>query len=56
LETYEDRADGTILGDPNSATVIGIKGAQVVFSPMKVRYHPSSSPSNTSPLPIAPFI
>jgi len=36
LETYEDRADGTILSDPNSATVIGIKGAQVVFSAMKV--------------------
>ena len=43
LETYEDRADGTILSDPNSATFIGIKGAQVVFSPMKVNYLLSQS-------------
>jgi len=35
LEKYEDRADSTILNDPMSATVIGIKGAKVVFSPMK---------------------
>lgn len=35
LETYEDRADASILADPMSCTVIGIKGAQVVFSPMK---------------------
>jgi 6-phosphofructokinase 1 len=35
LEKYEDRADKTILADPLSATVIGIRGAQVVLSPMK---------------------
>ncbi|KAG9242804.1 phosphofructokinase-domain-containing protein [Calycina marina] len=35
LESYEDRGDGAILSDSHSATVIGIKGAQVVFSPMK---------------------
>jgi 6-phosphofructokinase 1 len=35
LEKYEDRADSTILGDPMSSTVIGIKGASVVFTPMK---------------------
>jgi 6-phosphofructokinase 1 len=36
LETYEDRTDSVILGDPKSSTVIGIKGASVVFTPMKV--------------------
>lgn len=35
LEKFEDRADSTILQDPMSSTVIGIKGAKVVFSPMK---------------------
>jgi 6-phosphofructokinase 1 len=35
LETYEDRADSKILEDPMSSTIIGIRGAQVVFSPMK---------------------
>lgn len=35
LESYEDRSDETILNDPKSCTVIGIKGASVVFSPMK---------------------
>ncbi|KAH8660780.1 phosphofructokinase-domain-containing protein [Tricladium varicosporioides] len=35
LEKYEDRKDSTIINDPKSATVIGIKGASVVFSPMK---------------------
>jgi 6-phosphofructokinase 1 len=35
LEQYEDRADSTILGDPQSSSVIGIKGAKVVFSSMK---------------------
>ena len=35
LEKYEDRADSTILNDPQSSTVIGIKGASVVFSAMK---------------------
>ncbi|KAH8588670.1 phosphofructokinase-domain-containing protein [Bisporella sp. PMI_857] len=35
LESYEDRSDENIIKDVNSATVIGIKGAQVVFSPMK---------------------
>jgi len=34
LETYEDRSDERILKDPQSCTVIGIKGASVVFSPM----------------------
>jgi 6-phosphofructokinase 1 len=35
LERYEDRTDSTILQDPMSSTVIGIKGARVVFSPMR---------------------
>jgi 6-phosphofructokinase 1 len=35
LEKYEDRADSTILKDQQSCTVIGIKGASVVFSSMK---------------------
>jgi len=35
LEQYEDRSDSTILNDPQSSTVIGIKGASVVFSSMK---------------------
>jgi 6-phosphofructokinase 1 len=35
LEKYEDRADSTILRDQQSCTVIGIKGASVVFSSMK---------------------
>ncbi|TEY28513.1 hypothetical protein BOTCAL_1022g00010 [Botryotinia calthae] len=34
LEQYEDRTDKNILGDKQSSTVIGIKGAQVVFSSM----------------------
>ncbi|TVY55458.1 ATP-dependent 6-phosphofructokinase [Lachnellula suecica] len=36
LEAFEDRTDETIRQDPQSCTVIGIKGASVVFSPMKV--------------------
>jgi 6-phosphofructokinase 1 len=35
LEKYEDRSDNKILNDPISSSVIGIKGAQVVLSPMK---------------------
>lgn len=35
LETYEDRSDKHILEDPISSSVIGIKGASIVFSPMK---------------------
>lgn len=35
LEAFEDRADSKILQDPMSSSVIGIRGAQVVFSPMK---------------------
>lgn len=35
LETYEDRSDKHILEDPISCSVIGIKGASVVFSSMK---------------------
>jgi 6-phosphofructokinase 1 len=35
LEKYEDRADHTILSDPKSSVVIGIKGASVVLSPME---------------------
>jgi 6-phosphofructokinase 1 len=35
LETYEDRSDKTIMADSQSMTVIGIKGAQVVLSPMQ---------------------
>lgn len=35
LESYEDRSDEAILGDPVSMSVIGIKGAQVVLSPMQ---------------------
>ncbi|KAE8454505.1 hypothetical protein EG329_000128 [Mollisiaceae sp. DMI_Dod_QoI] len=35
LEQYEDRKDATILNDPQSITVIGIKQSKVVFSSMK---------------------
>jgi 6-phosphofructokinase 1 len=35
LEKYEDRKDSTILNDPQSSTVIGIKQSKVVFSAMK---------------------
>lgn len=35
LETFQDRSDKDILEDPHAVTVIGIKGAQVVLSPMK---------------------
>jgi 6-phosphofructokinase 1 len=35
LEKYADRADLTILGDPMSSTVNGIKGTSVVFTPIK---------------------
>jgi 6-phosphofructokinase 1 len=35
LEKYEDRSDATILGDPQSSAVIGIKGASVVFTATK---------------------
>ncbi|KAI9046888.1 hypothetical protein LZ554_008966 [Drepanopeziza brunnea f. sp. 'monogermtubi'] len=35
LERYEDRSDKKILEDPQAVTVIGIKGAKVVLSPMK---------------------
>ncbi|PQE28465.1 6-phosphofructokinase protein [Rutstroemia sp. NJR-2017a BBW] len=35
LERYEDRSDKKIVEDPQSSTVIGIKGAQVVFSAME---------------------
>ncbi|KAF7862551.1 hypothetical protein EAF04_007424 [Stromatinia cepivora] len=34
LEKYEDRTDKKIIEDKQSSTVIGIKGAQVVFSNM----------------------
>ncbi|KAF7909355.1 uncharacterized protein EAF01_003073 [Botrytis porri] len=34
LEQYEDRTDKKIIEDKQSSTVIGIKGAQVVFSSM----------------------
>jgi 6-phosphofructokinase 1 len=34
LETYEDRSDAKIMSDDMSTSVIGIKGARVVFSPM----------------------
>lgn len=34
LETYEDRTDSVIRGDPQSCAVIGIRGAKVVFSSM----------------------
>ncbi|CAG8978180.1 hypothetical protein HYALB_00013171 [Hymenoscyphus albidus] len=35
LEQFEDRTDESILKNPQSSSVIGIKGASVVFSPMK---------------------
>jgi 6-phosphofructokinase 1 len=35
LEQFEDRSDEKILKDPQSSTIIGIKGASVVFSSMK---------------------
>lgn len=35
LEKFEDRSDATLLADPLSCSVIGIKGASVVFSAMK---------------------
>ncbi|RFU33109.1 hypothetical protein B7463_g3223, partial [Scytalidium lignicola] len=35
LEKFEDRADRVILNDPKSCAVIGIRGAQVVLTPMK---------------------
>lgn len=35
LETFEDRTDKHILADETSCSVIGIKGASVVFSSMK---------------------
>jgi 6-phosphofructokinase 1 len=35
LEGFEDRKDSTILENDQSCTVIGIKGASVVFTPMK---------------------
>ncbi|CZT50662.1 probable 6-phosphofructokinase [Rhynchosporium secalis] len=35
LEKYEDRRDEKIVDDPSAVAVIGIKGAQVVLSPMK---------------------
>lgn len=35
LESFEDRSADKIMADPMSSTVIGIKGASVVFSPMK---------------------
>lgn len=35
LEKYEDRTDKKIIEDKQSSTVIGIKGAQVVFSSMQ---------------------
>jgi 6-phosphofructokinase 1 len=46
LEKYEDRADSAILADPQSSTVIGIKGASVVFSSMKhVEEHETDWPN-----------
>jgi 6-phosphofructokinase 1 len=35
IESYENKSGDTILQDPKSCSVIGIKGASVVFSPMK---------------------
>ena len=35
LEKFEDRSDASICSDLLSSSVIGIKGAKVVFSPMK---------------------
>ncbi|RDW66788.1 ATP-dependent 6-phosphofructokinase [Coleophoma crateriformis] len=35
LEKFEDRSDAKLKEDPLSSSVIGIKGASVVFSPMK---------------------
>lgn len=35
LEKFEDRADHVILNDPSSCSVIGIRGAKVVLTPMK---------------------
>ena len=50
LETYEDRSDSTILQDPISCSVIGIKGASVVFSPMKDVEEKETDWSNRRPL------
>ncbi|RDW62249.1 ATP-dependent 6-phosphofructokinase [Coleophoma cylindrospora] len=35
LEKFEDRSDAKLKEDPLSSSIIGIKGASVVFSPMK---------------------
>lgn len=35
LESFEDRSPASLLADPQSSTVIGIKGASVVFGPMQ---------------------
>lgn len=35
LESYENKSEGMVVDDPQSCSVIGIKGASVVFSPMK---------------------
>jgi 6-phosphofructokinase 1 len=35
LEKFEDRSDASILSDPLSSSIIGIKGAKVVFSAMR---------------------
>jgi len=35
LESYENQTIKQILADPKSSSIIGIKGASVVFSPMK---------------------
>lgn len=50
LETYEDRSDQHILDDPISSSVIGIKGASVVFSPMKDVEEKETDWSNRRPL------
>jgi 6-phosphofructokinase 1 len=49
LETYEDRSDKHILEDPISCSVIGIKGASVVFSPMKKVEEEETDWSNRRP-------
>jgi 6-phosphofructokinase 1 len=35
IESYENKSGDMIMEDPQSCTIIGIKGASVVFSPMK---------------------
>ncbi|KAL3418907.1 ATP-dependent 6-phosphofructokinase 1 [Phlyctema vagabunda] len=35
LEEFEDRSDTVLMNSPEACSVIGIKGASVVFSPMK---------------------